>query len=92
VWLQHRNINTILVASKGRRHVALKGGRGRRVGYWWESQKEINHWEDQDIGGRIILNGCRRDRIGRGFDWIGLAQDKEKWRDFVNLVMNLRVP
>jgi hypothetical protein len=27
-----------------------------------------------------------------GVDWIGLAQDKNKWRAFVNAVMNLRVP
>jgi hypothetical protein len=25
-------------------------------------------------------------------DWIGLAQDRYRWRDLVNLVMNLRVP
>jgi hypothetical protein len=27
-----------------------------------------------------------------GVDWIGLAQDREKWRALVNTVMNLQVP
>jgi hypothetical protein len=30
---------------------------------------------------------------GRGdVDWIGLVQDKDKWRALVNAVMHLRVP
>jgi hypothetical protein len=27
-----------------------------------------------------------------GVDWIGLAQDRYRWRALVNSVMNLRVP
>jgi hypothetical protein len=27
-----------------------------------------------------------------GVDWIGLAQDRYRWRTLVNAVMNLRVP
>ena len=31
--------------------------------------------------------------VGCGYiDWIGLAQDRDRWRTFVSVVMNLRVP
>jgi hypothetical protein len=36
-------------------HVARMGTRGMHVGYWWESRKEGDHWEDQDVGGWTIL-------------------------------------
>jgi hypothetical protein len=28
----------------------------------------------------------------RGMDWIDLAQNRERWRALVNVVMNLQVP
>ena len=32
-------------------------------------------------------------KVGCGYmDWIGLAQDRDRWRTLVSAVMNLRVP
>ena len=41
------------------------------------------------------LDNIRMDlqEVGCGYvDWIGLAQDRDKWRTLVSAVMNLRVP
>jgi hypothetical protein len=35
---------------------------------FWESQKERDHWEDQDIGGWTVLKW-----ILNGMDWIDLV-------------------
>jgi hypothetical protein len=63
------------------------------VGYWWESQKERDHWEDQDVSGWIILKCIlERKEIGRGgMDWIYLAEHRDQWRALVNTVMNFRL-
>jgi hypothetical protein len=35
-------------------HVAGIRRRGMCMGYWWESQRETDHWKDQAIGRLII--------------------------------------
>ena len=42
-------------------------------------------WED-NIKMDLEEVGCG------GMDWIDLAQDRDRWRALVNVVMNLRVP
>jgi hypothetical protein len=44
---------------------------------------------------RRWVNNIKMDlgEVGRGdVDWIGLAQDRNRWRAVVNSVLNLRVP
>jgi hypothetical protein len=44
---------------------------------------------------RRQFDNIRRDLVEVGLgdgDWIGLAQDRDRWRALVNSVLNLRVP
>jgi hypothetical protein len=43
-----------------------------------------HRWEDIKMDHQDV--GCE------GVDWIDLAQDMDRWRAFVNAIMNLRVP
>jgi hypothetical protein len=72
-------------------HVARMGRRGTLIDYWWESQgkrplgRPRRRWMDNirmDLG-----------EVGwKDVDWIGLAQDRNRWRALVNSVLNLWVP
>jgi hypothetical protein len=48
-------------------------------------ERPRRQWEDNI---RMDLRAIEWD----GIDWIDLAEDRDQWRDFVNTIMNLRVP
>jgi len=48
------------------------------------SGKPRNRWKDIKIDLQAVGWG--------GMDWIGLAQDKDRWQALMNAVMNLKVP
>ena len=51
-----------------------------------------DHLEEPSIDGKIILRWIFRKWDVWGMDWIELAQDRDRWRAVVNVVMNLWVP
>jgi hypothetical protein len=64
--------------------------RGMGTGFWWESQKERDDLEDRGVDGRMGSEWSLV-RLAGSVDWIQLAQDRDRWRSLVNMVMNLRV-
>jgi len=61
------------------------------TGFWWGQLREGAHLEDASVDGRIILKWIFKKWDGC-MDWFDLAQDRERWRELVNVAMNLRVP
>jgi len=59
--------------------------------FWWVHLKEIDHLEDPDVDGGIMLR-CVFRKWDEGMDGIDLAQGWDRWRALVKAVMNLRVP
>jgi hypothetical protein len=62
------------------------------IGYWWENPEG-----KRPLGRprRMWVYNIKMNllQIGwGGVDWIGLDQDRNKWRALVNEVMNLGVP
>ena len=64
-------------------HVWRKGEVCTR--FWWGNLRERDHWGDN-----IKLD---LEEVGMGCgDWMGLAQDRDRWRALVSTVMNFGVP
>ena len=51
-----------------------------------------NHWGALGVDGWIILERISRMWDVGYMDWIGLAQDRDRWRTLASPVVNLRAP
>jgi hypothetical protein len=60
--------------------------------FWLGGPKVRDHWEDQGVGGRIILRWALGEIGIDEVNWIQVVQDRAQQRVFVNTVINLRVP
>jgi hypothetical protein len=60
--------------------------------FWWGNLRERDHLEAPGVDGRIILRWIFRKWDVGYLDWIELAQDRDRWRGRVNVVINFRVP
>ena len=68
-------------------------GRGEvYTGIWWGNSRERDHLEDPCIDGRIILRWILQGVGCGGMDWIDVAQDRNRCRALVSVVLNPRVP
>jgi len=54
--------------------------------------RERAHLGDPGVDGRMILKCFFKKWDVEGMEWIELAEDRDRWRALVNVVMNLRVP
>jgi hypothetical protein len=64
------------------------------TGFRWGDQRETESLEYLGIDGRMILKWILKkwnEGMG-GMHWTGLAQDRNRWRALLNMVMILRVP
>ena len=58
----------------------------------WGNLRERDHWGDPGADGKIILRYPLQEVGHGGMDWIELAQDRDRWWEILNVVMNLPIP
>jgi len=64
----------------------------RRIQGFGGDMRERDHLGNPGLDGRITLKWIFKKWDVVGMDWIELAKDWDRWRAFLNAVMNLEVP
>jgi hypothetical protein len=62
------------------------------TGFWWGDLRKIDHLEDLGVDKEDNIKIDLQEVLWGGMDWIDLAQDRDRWWELANAVMNLRVP
>ena len=62
------------------------------TGFWWRNLRERDNLEEPDVDGKIIQRRIFRKWDVGTWDWVELAQDRDRWRALMNAVMNPRIP
>jgi predicted small integral membrane protein len=73
----------------------IKSMRMRWAGHVARMGEKRNAYRPLETRRRGWVDNIRMDLVEMGWsdvDWIGLAQDRNRWRALVNSVLNLRVP
>jgi hypothetical protein len=60
--------------------------------FWLGNLRERDHFEDVGVDGRVIIKCIFMKRDEGDMDYIDLAWDRNRWRAFVNVVLNSLVP
>jgi hypothetical protein len=60
------------------------------TGFWWGNLRERGRWGDPGVDGSLRID--LQEEGSWCEDWIGLAQERDRWRALVSAVRNLRVP
>jgi len=61
-------------------------------GFWWGNLRERDHWGRHWRRRKDNIKMDLQDVGCGGMDWIGMAQDRDRWQTLVSAVVNLRVP
>jgi hypothetical protein len=72
-------------------NVARMGTGKVHTGFWWKNVMERDHLKYSGADGRIILR-CFFRKWNGGTDWIDVDENGDRYRAFLNVVWNYRVP